>query len=143
MPDTLQKLLEFAALFAVALAIGWAFRRIFGAPTVKAADVHQRLAGGGDVLLLDVRTPEEFARNHIEGSLNVPLPELGRRLTQVAGDLAAHRDTPVVLVCASGSRAQAAARLLKRAGLRDVRVMAAGMIGWGNCGLPVKGTRSE
>lgn len=66
-------------------------------------------------LLLDVRTPGEFAGGHIAGARNVPLQELGARVGEL-GD----RDRPVVLYCASGMRSASAASALKRAGFKHV-----------------------
>ena len=57
-------------------------------------------------LVLDVRTPSEFAAGHIEGSLNIPLDELRDRLGEVP------KDTPIVVTCAVGLRGYIAARIL-------------------------------
>lgn len=52
--------------------------------------------------ILDVRTPEEFARGHFPGAINVPADEVGRR----AGELP--RDRPIFVHCATGARAEMA-----------------------------------
>lgn len=57
-------------------------------------------------LVLDVRTPSEFAAGHIEGALNIPLDELRDRLGEVP------KDTPIVVTCAVGLRGYIAARIL-------------------------------
>ncbi|HWO69985.1 MAG TPA: metalloregulator ArsR/SmtB family transcription factor, partial [Actinomycetota bacterium] len=49
--------------------------------------------GRGDVTVLDVRPPEEFAAGHIPGARSVPLPELERRLDELP------RDVEVVAYC--------------------------------------------
>ena len=41
----------------------------------------------GDVVLVDVRPPEEFAAGHIDGALSIPLDELERRLGELPPDL--------------------------------------------------------
>ena len=41
----------------------------------------------GDVVLVDVRPPEEFAAGHIEGAISIPLDELERRLGELPPDL--------------------------------------------------------
>ena len=61
--------------------------------------------------LVDVRTPGEHKQGHIEGSINIPVQDLGSRLSEV-GDKA----KPVVVYCASGARSASAAGALKRAG---------------------------
>ena len=58
------------------------------------------------VTLLDVRTPEEFARGHIEGFLNIPVDELRERLSML------DRGKPVYVICQSGLRSYIASRIL-------------------------------
>lgn len=89
------------------------------------------------VRIVDVRTPGEFARRHIPGSANVPLPELG-------GHRAALGDgTPVVLVCESGRRAEQAEATLRRAGLDEVHVLAGGVAAWDRAGHGVTRLAAE
>ncbi|MCB0065323.1 MAG: rhodanese-like domain-containing protein, partial [Caldilineaceae bacterium] len=49
-------------------------------------------------LLIDVRSPAEFAEGHITGAKNMPLQELPQRLAQIP------HDKPVMLYCRSGNR---------------------------------------
>ena len=60
--------------------------------------------------LVDVRTPEEFARGHIEGSVNIPVDELRDRLDEVP------RDRHIRLICQSALRSYIAARILEQRG---------------------------
>jgi len=62
-------------------------------------------------LLLDVRTPAEFAEHHVAGSVNIPVQELSGRLQDVGP-----KTRPVVVYCRSGARSASAAQQLKRAG---------------------------
>lgn len=50
--------------------------------TIGREDLRERLSRG-DVVLVDVRPPEEFAAGHIEGARSIPLPELERRLAEL------------------------------------------------------------
>ncbi|NYH79241.1 rhodanese-related sulfurtransferase [Actinopolyspora biskrensis] len=84
--------------------------------------------------LIDVRTPGEFTTEHIPGSHNVPLDLLREHSSELA---AAHED-PVVLVCASGNRAEQARELLESAGLTQARVLRGGLGGWQGHGAPVE-----
>ena len=62
-------------------------------------------------LLLDVRSPEEFAAGHLPGAVNIAVQELPARVSEVGS-----KDRPVVVYCAAGPRAARAARLLADAG---------------------------
>jgi rhodanese-related sulfurtransferase/predicted transcriptional regulator len=53
--------------------------------TIGREDLRERLARG-DVVLVDVRPPEEFAAGHIEGARSIPLAELERRLAELPPD---------------------------------------------------------
>jgi len=68
---------------------------------------------GEGAFLLDVRTPGEFQTGHIRGAVNIPVQELGRRLSEVPSGKA------VVVYCRSGMRSATAARMLSSQG-RDV-----------------------
>lgn len=53
--------------------------------TIGREDLLERLSSG-DVVLVDVRPPEEFAAGHIEGARSIPLAELERRLAELPAD---------------------------------------------------------
>ena len=85
-----------------------------------------------DALLLDVRTPGEYAAGHVGGALNVPHDQLAARLAEL-GD---SRTRPVVVYCKSGRRAGMAADVLLGAGYSRVFHLEGDMNGWQACGLP-------
>lgn len=70
--------------------------------------------GGAEHMLVDVRTPEEFASGHIPGAVNIPVQELQSRLQEIP------QDTAVVLYCRSGNRSNQAAGILGGAGYPEV-----------------------
>lgn len=76
---------------------------------VSIQSAREMLQCGG--VLVDVRTPGEFAGEHIEGAVNVPVDEIGQ---SVSSDLSPDRD--IVFYCRSGLRAQRAVQLLRRQG---------------------------
>ncbi len=82
-------------------------------------------------LLLDVRTPEEFAQERMAGAINIPLQVLAERLCDVP------QDRPVVLVCRSGNRTKMAAQILTKAGYKNVYDLG-GLMQWKAAGLPVQ-----
>lgn len=66
-------------------------------------------------LLVDVRTPGEFASGHVAGAVNIPLSQLGDRLSEL-GD----RGDPIEVYCRSGNRSSRAAGLLAGYGFTSV-----------------------
>lgn len=102
--------------------------REIGVDTLRADLAAQKVP-----VLLDVRTPEEFARGHVAGAVNVPLDALGGRLAE----LAPHKDGEVYLICQSGRRSGIAAGQLAEAGFRPVNVKG-GTGAWIAAGLPVE-----
>jgi adenylyltransferase/sulfurtransferase len=97
-----------------------------GVPEVSAAAVKAALDRGEDLLLLDVRQPDEFATARIEGAQLVPLGELEGRLPELAG----WRGRRVVVHCHHGMRAARAAELLRRNGFSRVENLAGGIEAW-------------
>lgn len=78
------------------------------------ADMAQARAGG-DVVILDVRRPDEWAAGHLRGATHLPLWELARRVDEVP-------DGQVWIHCASGFRSSIGASLLARSGREVVFV---------------------
>lgn len=72
------------------------------------------LARAGAVVV-DVRTPQEYAAGHAEGAVNVPFDELPRRAAELGPP-----GTPIVLYCRSGRRSGIAASALRSAGYTRV-----------------------
>ena len=66
-------------------------------------------------VLLDVRTPEEYAGGHIAGSRNLPLQAITR-----VGEEIPDKATPVFLYCQSGGRSRRAAAFLEKTGYEKV-----------------------
>lgn len=85
--------------------------------------------------LIDIRAPDEHAREHIPGAANLPLAEIDRLQ---AGDY------PVVFHCRSGARTEAnAARLVAAAAGAPCYVLEGGIDAWRRAGLAVKTDRGQ
>lgn len=89
----------------------------------EVADAKAMVARGG--LLLDVRTPEEFAAGHVEGAVNLPVQELDAKWET----LSVPNDREVVVYCRSGRRSAQAKTLLEGKGVKRV-VDIGGMSNW-------------
>ncbi len=79
-----------AALFALALVAAMAFlprlvRRLKGPRFTEAASLRTRMAGGEKILVIDVRTAQEFSGQlgHIPGAVNIPIAELPDRIQEL------------------------------------------------------------
>jgi len=119
---------------AVALSAGMGQRSATAAsPQLISANeyVAQFENGGQQHVLIDVRTPEEFASGHIAGAINIPVEEIGARLDEIP------RDVPVVLYCRSGNRSAQAARILDGGGFEQVYDLG-GIIDWVAAGYPTE-----
>lgn len=87
------------------------------------------------VTVLDVRNPDEIARLRIPDSVALPLPQLSAGSTD---GLPTDRSTPIVTICAAGTRSLYALLLLKAQGYSDVKSVDGGMGAWVGAGLPTE-----
>ncbi|MFE9254198.1 rhodanese-like domain-containing protein [Streptomyces sp. NPDC006879] len=94
--------------------------------TPHTLDPRQARSRLHELVVLDVRTPGEFAAGHLPGALNVPLDHLQRALPDIRH--AAERGD-VLVVCASGARSERACRTLADSGV-NTATLAGGTSAW-------------
>jgi rhodanese-related sulfurtransferase len=117
------------------LLAGVAFAADPVAPDLSAdALVARRSTGDSSLVILDVRTPEEYAAGHVPGAINVPHDALEGRLSQ----LPQLQDHDVVVYCRSGRRAALALEVLKRHGYTRLQHLAGDMEAWTTAARPVE-----
>jgi sulfur-carrier protein adenylyltransferase/sulfurtransferase len=102
-------------------------------PEVAPADLQSRLSGGEQIVLIDVREPEEFARGKIPGAYTIP-----RGVLEMQVDGRLPREATVVLYCGGGGRSALAAKSLADMGYDKVENLQGGWTAWTNSGLPVE-----
>jgi rhodanese-related sulfurtransferase len=102
-------------------------------PEVAPADLQSRLSGGEQIVLIDVREPEEFARGKIPGAHTIP-----RGLLEMQVDGRLPREATVVLYCGGGGRSALAAKSQADMGYDKVENLQGGWSAWTNSGLPVE-----
>ena len=96
----------------------------------------QALIDAGDVLLLDVRTPEEFAEGHLAGAENIDF-----YATDFADQIGAlDPDKKYVVYCRSGNRSGQATSLMAEQGFTTVADVDGGIVAWEAAGLPTVAT---
>lgn len=109
------------------------------ANVLPLADLRERMSGGLQPILVDVRTPGEFARLHAAGARSMPLDKLD------AASIAAEcrsSDGRIYVICHSGNRALIACQRLVAGGVGEVFVVDGGTEAWEAAGLPVIASRS-
>jgi len=83
-------------------------------------------------MLLDVRTPEEYAEGHIAGATLIPIQVLAERLSEVP------KNKQVYVYCHSGVRSARASTLLAEHGFKNIENMKGGIVAWKGAGYPVE-----
>jgi hydroxyacylglutathione hydrolase len=91
--------------------------------------VAQRAPG---TLVLDVREPEEYARGHVPGAVNLPQAELALRLDEVP------RDRTVLVICQGGYRSLRSAQFLRQRGYDAVMSVGGGTAAWQTSSRPLE-----
>lgn len=83
----------------------------FMAPSATASEPQAKIQ---DKIIIDVRTPKEFAENSNPTSINIPLDELESKISTI------DKNKTVVVCCVSGRRSAIAASILKKHGFKHV-----------------------
>jgi len=91
---------------------------------ISPLTLKQRLDAGEEIVLLDVRTPQEVAEVALPGAVNIPLGALRSRLDELP------RDKEIVAFCKISLRGYEAAIILKSAGFKNVKVLDGGIVMW-------------
>jgi len=97
----------------------------------------QSLLSAGNLDIVDVRDPRDWASGHVPGARSVPLDDLR---ADPKGKL--FRDG-ILFVCARGQRSMMAAQAAERAGFKDLYSLEGGLIEWASAGYRVEAAPSE
>ena len=116
----MKKLLPFLALFLVLVLTACGnegYRNV-------SSDEAKKLIDNKEVVVLDVRTPEEFQSGHIPDATLIPVQELEARLNELK------KNDPYLVVCRSGNRSVEASEILTSKGFKKIFNMTEGMNAW-------------
>ncbi len=111
---------------------GW-YNAGFPTENLPLLSVHQlknKIDRGEELIVLDTRGRDEWARGHIKGALHIYVGHLEVRLTEVP------KDKPVAVVCTVGHRAGLGASILLRAGYKEVYNVLGSVKAWVAAGFP-------
>ncbi len=110
-----------------------------GNTKLSATEFSARLAESSNPVILDVRTPEEFASGHLENATNINWNSSDfEEKTSVL-----NKEKPVFLYCRSGGRSSEAAKKLQELGFKEVYEMQGGITQWRSSKLPESNSASR
>ncbi len=101
-------------------------------PQVEANEIKRVIDVQEDFLLIDVRTHEEYAEGHIQGSRLMPLKNLNKYVISLTD-----KSKKLYVYCRSGSRSTQAVMLLQQLGFTNVYNMSGGLLTWNAKGFPI------
>ena len=96
-----------------------------GAYRAITAGEAQDMMAGGDVTIVDVRTPQEYTEGHIPGAINIPLDRIGTEQPAELADPGAE----LIVYCRTGVRSKQASDKLVALGFTEVNDMG-GIVDW-------------
>lgn len=126
--DLIEHGLLALTLLAVTFFLPRLVKRIRQQTTIDVTTLKKRLDAGEDVLIIDVREPNEFSaeQGHIPSAINIPLDQLTQRIDEVGSE----QNRPIVLICLSDKRSKKALTLLLTRGFENTVVAKGGMLKW-------------
>ncbi len=91
---------------------------------LSATELKTKIQDKQQLILLDVREPNEFEFAHIDGSVLIPLNQIPQRLREI--DI----DQDIVLICHHGMRSMQAANFLAQVGYKMISNLVGGIDAW-------------
>lgn len=102
-----------------------------GFQSISPAAAKQLIESRKDLMIIDVRSPEELKEGAIANSVLIPFWQILR------GQHTLPKDKPLLLICAVGGRSYAVAQVLRRQGYRELYNLNGGIEAWKKAGLPL------
>jgi rhodanese-related sulfurtransferase len=113
--------------------LAWPLIRGTGGGSLTAQGAVQ-LINRERAVMIDVRDAAEYAAGHATGARNVPLDQLEQKLPGTVKN----KSVPVLLMCATGARAQRALAMAKKLGYEQAQVVGGGLKSWKDANLPIE-----
>ena len=106
-----------------------------GYTNISPEQAKKMLASGDkDLLLLDVRTKDEYKAGHIKGAKLIPIQVLSGMIDEIAD----YSDKKVIAYCAVGGRSSRASALLQEKGFKTIYNMDGGIKKWASLGYDIE-----
>ena len=97
--------------FAALILLFFVVKRLRQVSSSKARELLSNNA-----LVIDVRSSDEFATDHVKSAVNLPLEQIQRRIESIESD----HSRPILVHCLSGTRSAMACRILRGLGYSEV-----------------------
>jgi hypothetical protein len=117
------------AVAVIAILVMVARNTLKGITSISVQNV-MGLLKENDLLILDVRSTEEFSAGHLKGSKNIPVQSLSLKIASILD----WKDKKVLVYCHSGGRSMAASQMLKKSGFTKIYNMTGGVSAWVGAG---------
>lgn len=122
---TVTKLIDYEQFCGVAPhQVAAAAKPVTSADALTSRELKGELDRGEQVVVLDVREPQEYQINKIPGSILIPLGDLPKRYVEL------DPNATIVTQCKSGVRSAKAQEFLRSKGFTGVRNLTGGILGW-------------
>ena len=102
-------------------------------PEVAVEEVWEALQKKKKIVLLDVRTPHEYTRGNIQGSVNIPVEKVKDGVAKKFPN----KNSTIYVYCLSGSRSVMAVATMSKMGYKNVFSMTSGLLSWRAKGFPL------
>jgi rhodanese-related sulfurtransferase len=119
-------------IYLIVMAVAFIYilsRRMIISKDVKnvtAEQTYKMMKENKDLVIIDVRSKQEFKAGHIPGAKSLPVNELDSRI----GELERFKEKPILIHCASGGRSPGAVRILTKHGFKNIYHMNLGLLKW-------------
>jgi rhodanese-related sulfurtransferase len=129
MTNTIFKKFSTIVVLLTALTTTWQV----AAQDISQKQLQQLMKADTKVVLLDVRTVEEYEQGHIPNAVNIPHKELEARLAELSGK----QNSQIVIYCRSGRRAEVAKQVLVKEGFTQLDHLIGDFNAWTSSELPI------
>ena len=107
--------------------------------TIECNDLFQLMQDNKNIVIIDVRNPDEYEKMHIPNAILQPLPLFTPEKTLQFLAERGLANSEIFVTCASGKRAQAACQMFSAENYPHATLIEGGTIAWYEAGLPVEG----
>jgi len=97
---------------------------------IYPGDVADKVKNKEDIILLDVRTPEEYKEVHLGNAILLPVQELSAQSLADIGLGENAKDKEIIIYCRSGARSKTAYAIMKSLGYTNIKSVVGGMVHW-------------